>query len=148
MLWRLTWKMPATPARRPIYQLRALARRTSGSGCGGWPTASARDWKDGRSNQHGKNARPLNEVAMLAGWANDAEKRGQPSADPRNGLANPGAMPSGSPAETGRPGQLNPAFALWLQGYSLQWMALAPSRESVRSAERATASSRNSQRSL
>ena len=33
----------------------------------GWPTA-ARDWKNGQSNQHGKNSRPLNEVALLAGW--------------------------------------------------------------------------------
>jgi hypothetical protein len=27
-----------------------------------WPTASALDWKSGKSNQHGKNSRPLNEV--------------------------------------------------------------------------------------
>jgi hypothetical protein len=27
-----------------------------------------RDWKGCKSNQHGKNARPLNEVAELAGW--------------------------------------------------------------------------------
>ncbi len=30
-----------------------------------WPTASARDWKSPESNQHGKNARPLNEVVLL-----------------------------------------------------------------------------------
>lgn len=29
-----------------------------------WPTASARDWRSGKSNQHEKNARPLNEVVM------------------------------------------------------------------------------------
>ena len=34
----------------------------------GWTTAAARDWRDGRSNQHGKNKRPLDEVAMLASW--------------------------------------------------------------------------------
>jgi len=33
----------------------------------GAPTPAGRDWRDGHSNQHGKNARPLNEVAMLAG---------------------------------------------------------------------------------
>lgn len=27
-----------------------------------WPTVSARDWKGSKSNQHGKNSRPLNEV--------------------------------------------------------------------------------------
>ena len=32
-----------------------------------WPTASARDWKSGESNQHGKNSRPLNEMVKL--WA-------------------------------------------------------------------------------
>lgn len=30
-----------------------------------WPTTQARDWKDGRSNQHGVNSRPLNEVVEL-----------------------------------------------------------------------------------
>lgn len=38
-----------------------------------WPTAAARDWKSGDSNLHGKNSRPLNEVAMLAAsWATPA----------------------------------------------------------------------------
>jgi hypothetical protein len=60
--------MPSGP---PICRLAARARRTSASGCSGpdpWPTESARDWKGCKSNQHGKNARPLNEVAELAGW--------------------------------------------------------------------------------
>lgn len=30
-----------------------------------YPTPTARDWKSGASNQHGKNARPLNEVVHL-----------------------------------------------------------------------------------
>lgn len=30
-----------------------------------WPTSSARDWRSGLSNQHGKNSRPLNEVVLL-----------------------------------------------------------------------------------
>lgn len=45
----------------------------------GWPTASARDWKNGQSRQHGKNARPLNEVAMLAGWATPNTPSGGPN---------------------------------------------------------------------
>lgn len=28
-----------------------------------WPTPASRDWRSGKSNQHGRNARPLNEVA-------------------------------------------------------------------------------------
>lgn len=54
----------------------------------------------------------------------------------------PGAAPSGSDASTARRGALNPAFSLWLQGYPPQWMALAPSAESVRSAARAMRSRR------
>ena len=69
----------------------------------GWPTASARDWRDGRSNQHGKNARPLNEVADLA--------RQTASGPP----------PSGSPAGTAKRGQLNPALSRWLMGLPMIW---------------------------
>ena len=65
-----------------------------------WPTASARDWRDGRSNQHGKNARPLNEVADLA---------------------TSGTPPSGSPAVMGSGGQLNPRLSGWLMGYPKTW---------------------------
>lgn len=32
-----------------------------------FPTPTSRDWKSGKSNQHGRNARPLNEVVKL--WA-------------------------------------------------------------------------------
>lgn len=47
----------------------------SGNGCGmslgtavkNWATASARDWKSGNSNQHGKNERPLNEQVLIYG---------------------------------------------------------------------------------
>jgi len=72
----LTWKTLDMPSGPPICALRASARRTSDNGSSGWPTASARDWRDGRSNQHGVNARPLNEVAMLAGWPSPATPSG------------------------------------------------------------------------
>lgn len=73
-LYALTWKSRTTPSGLSIFAQRASARRTSGSDCTGWPTAAAaaRDWKSSASNQHGKNARPLNEVARLAGWATPA----------------------------------------------------------------------------
>lgn len=34
----------------------------------GWPTAAAGDWKGATKERWGENARPLNEVAVLAGW--------------------------------------------------------------------------------
>lgn len=68
MEYRQTWKEKATPLGRSYWAHTASARRTFDSDCTGWPTAAARDWKDGRSNLHGTNARPLNEVAVMAGW--------------------------------------------------------------------------------
>ena len=50
----------------------------------------------------------------------------------------PGSARTGG---TGR-ARMNPAFALWLMGYPRAWMAAAPSAAGVRSAARATPSSR------
>jgi len=113
----LTWKRTVTESGHVIYQQRASGRRISGSGCtgwptpcqqdgpnggpgqgqdrlpgaamlAGWPTTAARDWRDGRSNQHGKNARPLNEVAQLVGWRSpDHNEQGGDYADPEKALA-------------------------------------------------------------
>lgn len=82
----------------------------------GWPTASARDWKGGKSNQHGKNARPLNEMAELAS--------GPPS--------------TSSPAEMENRGALSPEHSRWIMGFPPEWASCAPtampsSRKSRRS---------------
>ncbi len=42
-LYRLTWKVRATPSGRSIYALRASALRTSGSDCTGWATPASRE---------------------------------------------------------------------------------------------------------
>ena len=57
-MFRQTWKEKVTPSGRSYWAHTASVPRTSGSGCGSWPTARA----------------------------NDAEKRGQVADDPRNGL--------------------------------------------------------------
>jgi len=107
-----TWRVKVTPAGRRYWAHTASGRRTSGSDCGGWATPTQRDHKDGASDLTNV---PVN--ALLG----------------RQVL---GTALSSSPAPTGKRGALNPAFSLWLQGYPSHWMALAPSRESVRSGQR------------
>jgi len=71
MEYSLTWSQRTTPAGRLLWQQRASAHRTSGSGCTGWPTTKAKDGREwspnappGSSSGHGLGA-----VAQMAGWA-------------------------------------------------------------------------------
>ena len=67
-LFSLTWKQRDTPQGRAISALRASGRRTSDSDCGSWPTAAARDWKDGAQCDNVPTNALLGRVAWLAHW--------------------------------------------------------------------------------
>jgi hypothetical protein len=103
-LYSMTWKMTATPAGRPIYRLRASARRTSDSGSGGertgWPTPQAFD-ADNRGTLQNYMARTITNPNMgrktapsdlaisvqMAGWPTPQEADGLRGSDtlPRRG---------------------------------------------------------------
>lgn len=87
-----------------------------------WATASARDWKDSPGMAE-------------TGTNPDGSTRTRLDQLPRQAALASGQAPSGSTAETAKPGQLNPAFSLWLQGYPTEW---------ARCAARVTPSSRKS----
>ena len=113
--YSMTWKLRVTPAGRPIYALRASPRRTSDKGSGGaltgWPTASARDWKDtpGMATERPDGRSRLDQlprVAALAGWPTPTSTnngRGEdPMAKVRRGME-PGLTPADAAALAGWP---------------------------------------------
>lgn len=76
-LYRLTWTQRVMPSGLRKPALRASERRTKGLATTGWPTASARDWKDTpgmateATNPDGSDRTRLDQlprVAYLAGW--------------------------------------------------------------------------------
>ena len=75
----------------------------------GWGTPSSRDWKDTpgmaekATNPDGTKRTRLDQLGRQAH------------------LADSGRILSGSPVGTVKPGQLNPAFSLWLQGLPPEW---------------------------
>ena len=114
-LYKMTWKQVATPAGRLISRLAASVRRTSETGCGGWVTPSARDWKDtpGMSttgtNPDGTTRTRVDQLprqAAMAGWptpnTTNNGKGEDPDAKIRRGM-NPGLNPADAAALAGWP---------------------------------------------
>lgn len=67
-LYTLTWKARLTQSGRSIPALRASARRISDNDCTGWPTAAARDWKDGSQCDNVPINALLGRASWLAAW--------------------------------------------------------------------------------
>jgi hypothetical protein len=96
----LTWKGKATPQGRSLFQLVPLTRLTDetefGSSDEMWPTATARDYKGGRT----------------------------PETLAKAGRNETNSLPDAVNAQMGKTGSLNPQWVEWLMGYPEGWTDL------------------------
>ena len=111
-LFSLTWRERVTPAQRSIYRLAASAHRTSGSGCGSWPTPALTDMKGGYTGGRIRNGQlstdRLDVTAQLTGPTPSGSPAGTGSGAPR--------------AEASTPSfRLNPALPRWLMNLPPLW---------------------------
>ena len=138
----LIWKASATPSRRLLFRLVPSMPHTGETVSPLWVgTPSTSTSPRSEKFRAGRTPTPEEFVRM---WptprANDAEKRGNVSADPRNGLPGavrlfptPTARCSQTPCKHGEGGldlatslggQLNPMWCEWLMGFPIGWTDL------------------------
>ncbi len=135
-LYAMTWRDTTTPSGRYHPRLAVTALRTDESGSTGWPTPVGKDGDSARRRDKAPGSHPgetLTDAARMAGWytplAQDAEMTGELSRVRRcykmlvdQVRLTGGPTPSGSSAATGHADRLNPAFVLWLMGFSAEWL--------------------------
>ena len=97
-----------------------------------WPTPQAHDAsrRMGQVSRTGGRSRNLEDYVTLASWptptalssaTEDYNEAGDSCNLRKTRLLVSGPTATGSPAETAKPGQLNPAHSRWLMGYPRAW---------------------------
>lgn len=125
--YKLTWKSWDIGRQEPICALRASAPRTSGHGAGGWPTPTVQDHSRGNKPPRPHDTGiPLSQMVTLVGWATPTTTRDHKDGEycpkvPENALLGRQVWKTGSPAQMGKRGALNPDLSRWLMGYPKEW---------------------------
>ena len=109
-----SWATPVKPAPHDSENTVGRGRERGGYGedlalQASWATPRAVDWKGSGPKIIRKDGKTRMDVLV---------------SQTEQGILGPNS--STSPAQTGKPGQLNPEFSLWLMGYPPEWESCAP----------------------